>query len=321
MKEYIPKGLLWRYMSENMMEVKVFKSQNVFVEDLHKDLGILMAGNKEGLIATNSKVHVKEASQLVVYVLALFWVQMANLSGGSYLKSKKLLVCVLELGCGATAGWLHFGARAPLHGAAVSSCRVPLQAAVRMLWGLGAAVGAGLLQGAAAFFFLVKLHALWGPVQGTTVGCRCSVLLVLSECCTFRLGRWHQGAAAAGCRCRLLCTVCSRALLECCPRFGAWMLVPLKGGCCCQRAVRFGLWCWWRCRVSLQSSAVRVLCALWGLGARKAALHLCWCRCRVLLSECCARFEPWAFVPLLLLSECCHCRVLRAAECFMLFGA
>ena len=87
MKEYIPKGLLWRYMSENMMEVKVFKSQNVFVEDLHKDLGILMAGNKEGLIATNSKVHVKEASQLVVYVLALFWVQMANLSGGSYLKS------------------------------------------------------------------------------------------------------------------------------------------------------------------------------------------------------------------------------------------
>jgi hypothetical protein len=121
MKEYIPKGLLWRYMSENMMEVKVFKSQNVFVEDLHKDLGILMAGNKEGLIATNSKVHVKEASQLVVYVLALFWVQMANLSGGSYLKSKKLLVCVLELGCGAAAGWLHFGARAPLQGAAVSS--------------------------------------------------------------------------------------------------------------------------------------------------------------------------------------------------------
>lgn len=80
-----------------------FKSQNVFVEDLPKDQGILMAGNKEGLIATNSKVHVKEASQLVVYVLALFWVQMANLSGGSYLKSKKLPVCVLELGCGASA--------------------------------------------------------------------------------------------------------------------------------------------------------------------------------------------------------------------------
>lgn len=136
---------------------------------------------------------------------------------------------------------------------------MPLQAAVGMLWGLGAAVGAGLLQGAAAIFFLVKLHALWGPVQGTTVGCRCSVLLVLSECCTLRLGRWQQGAAAAGCRCRLLCTVCSRALLECCPRFGAWMLVPLKDT---ERGVLLSTCCalWALVLVALQGVAAKFCC-------------------------------------------------------------
>ena len=53
------------------METNFFKSQNVFVKDLRKDLGIVMASNKEALIATNSKVHAIEASQLVVYVPAL----------------------------------------------------------------------------------------------------------------------------------------------------------------------------------------------------------------------------------------------------------
>ena len=85
-----------------------------------------------------------------------------------------------------------------------------------------------------------------------------------------------EGAAAdCAARCQF-----KALLLECCLHFGAWVRLQLQSA-----AVK--VLCALRCRskVFLQSAAVGVLRALWGLGAEKTALQ--GAAVQVLLSECC----------------------------------